>query len=481
MSERGKRVRVFAYGSNLWAARIEARVGRVEIVATGRVRSYDLRFHKRSRDGSAKANAFATGVSDDVVWGVVYELDSSEKRRLDAFEGLGGGYFETQVEVLVGEGVSVDAWMYVANPDFVDDGLAPYDWYHRFCVEGAREHGFPAWYVDRIAGVVSEEDPDRDRRERESAVFSSTKGIGRIVSLLPSATEIVAALGLGDRLVGRSHECDFPVNVTRLPVCTAARLPLDAGSREIDVEVKRLLAQALSIYEIDEAVLGGLAPELIVTQSQCDVCAVSESDVEQAVRDVLGAGVRVVSLCAETLDGIWRDIETVAAAAGVEAAATSLVSTLRGRIAGIERRLSGESRERPGVLCIEWMDPLMSAGNWIPELVERAGGRPLLGHAGSASPWVEWEQVVAADPDVIVLLPCGFDIARTRGELDLLTSRPEWGRLGAVRSGRVFITDGNQYFNRPGPRIVESIEIMAEILHPDLFAFGHRGTGWEPL
>ncbi len=303
----------------------------------------------------------------------------------------------------------------------------------------------------------------------------------RIVSLLPSATEIVACLGLGERLVGRSHECDFPAGVAELPVCTAARFSTDATSAAIDRSVKELLAQALSIYSIDEVVLSSLEPDLIVTQSQCEVCAVSLADVELATQRALGSSVRIVSLAAEDLEGTFADIETVAHAAGVGEVGGSVVAGLRARVSEIERRVAQRTTERPSTLCIEWLDPLMSAGNWMPEIVDAAGGRALLAHAGVTSPWIEWAQVTSDEPDVIVVLPCGFGIARAREEIGLLTSRPGWSDLAAVRAGRVFLTDGNQYFNRPGPRIVDSIEIMAELLHPSEFDFGHEGRGWEAL
>jgi iron complex transport system substrate-binding protein len=312
-------------------------------------------------------------------------------------------------------------------------------------------------------------------------MMGAMPAVERIVSLLPSATEIVSSLGLGDLLVGRSHECDFPTDVVELPACTAARLSTGASSADIDREVKGLLGEALSIYSIDESMLRSLSPQLIVTQSQCEVCAVSLADVEQAMRRTLGDGVRIVSLEAENLEGIWGDIEAVASAAGVEEAAGRLVSALRERVADIERRTERPLSEQPSVMCIEWMDPLMSAGNWMPDIVEKAGGRPVLAHAGEASPWIDWQQVREENPDFIVVLPCGFDIDRTRTEIDLLQTRPEWMQLTAVQSDRVFLADGNQYFNRPGPRIIDSIEIIAELLHPALFSFGHEGSAWESL
>jgi len=475
------KVRVFAYGSNLCLERIAARIEHVRPIATGTVRGYQLRFNKKSRDGSAKANAHATGVDTDVVWGAVYEMEPADKRRLDVFEGLGTHYFESQVEVATTDGSSLSAWMYHASPAFIDEGIAPYDWYHRFCVEGARYHGFPDDYVARIAASASDPDPDRARYRREVAVLSGEAMKGPIVSLLPSATEIVTGLGLGDRLVGRSHECDYPPDVKALPACTAARLPSDGSSADIDSEVKRLLQQSLSIYRVDEEMLRRLRPRLIVTQSQCEVCAVSLDEVEDAARRALGGDVKVISLGAENLDGIWADIELVGEATGLVSEASRLVSGLRRRIAAVESEVRDRAPVRPGVLCVEWLDPLMAAGNWMPEIVEKAGGRSLLAHAGANSPWIEWERVAAEDPDVIVVLPCGFSIERTRSEMEELRKRPGWSKLKAVRSGRVALADGNQYFNRPGPRIVESVEIMAEIVHPELFDFGHLGAGWQHL
>jgi iron complex transport system substrate-binding protein len=219
---------------------------------------------------------------------------------------------------------------------------------------------------------------------------------------------------------------------------------------------------------------------VIVTQSQCEVCAVSERDVEEAVCDWLEDRPRIISLAPSALADVWADIERVAAALGAPEQGATLVAALQQRIEAIaaEGRLL---RERPRVACIEWLDPLMAAGNWMPELVEMAGGVNLFGETGKHSPWMDWDDLVAADPDAILVLPCGFDIERTRRDLGLLTRRPGWNHLRAVRSGRVYLTDGNQYFNRPGPRLVESLEILAEVLHPDRFHFGHQGHGWQPL
>ncbi|MDP9374432.1 MAG: cobalamin-binding protein [Chloroflexota bacterium] len=300
----------------------------------------------------------------------------------------------------------------------------------------------------------------------------------RIVSLIPSATEIVCALGFEDRLVGRSHECDFPPSVKHLPACTASKVDLEGSSAEIDRRVKATLAEALSVYRVDEGLLRELRPEVIVTQSQCEVCAVSLRDVEEAVCGWIDSRPRIVSLAPNALADVWADIGRVAEALGAPTRGAGLVERLRGRMAAIAERAAALP-DRPTVVCVEWIDPPMAAGNWMPELVEAAGGVNLCGEAGEHSPWMRPEALVALDPDVIVVLPCGFDIARTRAELPALAGQPWWPHLRAVRAGRVFLTDGNQYFNRPGPRLVESLEILAEIFHPEVFRFGHEGAGWE--
>jgi iron complex transport system substrate-binding protein len=302
----------------------------------------------------------------------------------------------------------------------------------------------------------------------------------RIVSLIASATEIVCALGFEEQLVGRSHECDYPPSVLRLPACSAPKLDVHACSRAIDQSVKALVQNALSVYEVKEDLLRDLEPDVIVTQTQCEVCAVSLRDVERATCAWLRRCPQIVALAPNALAEVWKDIEQVALALGVPERGEELVAQLRGRMNSIAERAQSLT-ERPTMGCIEWLDPLMAAGNWVPELVELAGGVNLFGQAGRHAPWLDWETVCRADPEVLVLLPCGFDIPRTRAELPALTERPGWVELKAVRQGRVIVTDGNQFFNRPGPRLAESLEILAEVLHPGVFAFGHEGTGWERL
>jgi iron complex transport system substrate-binding protein len=298
----------------------------------------------------------------------------------------------------------------------------------------------------------------------------------RIVSLLPAATEIVCAVGLRDALVGRSHECDFPPGVERLPALCAPKVAIDAPSGAIDREVRRLVADGLSVYRVDAEALRALAPDVIVTQTQCEICAVSEADVAAATCDWAGRDVRILSLAPARLDDVLADVERVGAALGVEARGRAVATDLRARLAALAART--RALARPSLACIEWLDPLMAAGNWVPELVELAGGRNLFGAAGEHSPWLDWSAVRAADPDVVVAMPCGFDLARTRREAVALERLPGWEALRAVRDGRVAAVDGHQYFNRPGPRLVESAEILAEILHPGRFDFGHRGRGW---
>jgi iron complex transport system substrate-binding protein len=300
----------------------------------------------------------------------------------------------------------------------------------------------------------------------------------RIVSLIASATEIVCALGFEDQLVGRSHECDYPPSIQRLPVCTEPKFDVEGASYQIDQRVKAVLQESLSVYRVDAERLQALEPDVIVTQAQCDVCAVSLREVERVVRAWLRACPRLVSLMPNALADVWQDVERVADALDIPERGAALVRELQGRMNVIAER-ARPLNSKPTVACIEWIDPLMAAGNWMPELVERAGGINLFGEAGRHAPWLTWERLCAADPDVVLLTPCGFDIPRTRRDLAVLTARPEWPGLRAVRGGRVFLADGNQYFNRPGPRLAESLEILAELLHPDRFAFGHEGTGWQ--
>jgi iron complex transport system substrate-binding protein len=302
----------------------------------------------------------------------------------------------------------------------------------------------------------------------------------RIVSLIASASEIVHALGLTSEQVGRSHECDFPEAVRSLPVCTAPAFPTNGDSAEIDWRVKTQIASALSVYEVFRDVLDRLRPTHVITQTQCKVCAVSLDDVERALAGSLTCRPKLVALEPNALADIWDDIRRVAAACAVAERGESVVRDLQARMREIYA-VAGQAARRPRVACIEWHEPLMAAGNWVPELVEMASAENLFGQGGLHSTWMSWEDLTASDPDVIVTMPCGFDLAKTRAEMHWLTRRPGWSELRAVKSGQVFLADGNQYMNRPGPRIVESLEVLAEILHPDVFPSILGGVGWEPF
>jgi iron complex transport system substrate-binding protein len=300
----------------------------------------------------------------------------------------------------------------------------------------------------------------------------------RIVSLIASATEIVCALGFENQLVGRSHECDYPPGVLAYPACSAAKIDVRGTSRQIDDRVKSVLQSAASVYWVNAELLNQLEPTVVITQTQCEVCAVSLKDVEKAVCKLVSSRPALVALEPNCLNDVWNDIRRVAVTLEVPQRGEELIDTLNIRMVEVARQTLGQTSRRPTIACIEWIDPLMAAGNWVPELVEIAGGKNLFGEAGKHSPWMTWDQLVAADPEVIAVMPCGFDIPRTQSEMAVLTENSSWSRLRAVREGRVYLTDGNQYFNRPGPRLVESAEILAELLHPEFANFGHEGEGW---
>jgi len=300
----------------------------------------------------------------------------------------------------------------------------------------------------------------------------------RIVSLIASASEIVASLGLSRHQVGRSHECDFPPEILALPICTSPAFETGGSSAEIDRRVKERVANALSVYEVSREMLDAVQPTHVITQTQCRVCAVSLEDVERALMGWVASRPKLVALEPNSLADIWSDIRRVAAACGVAERGDEVVAELQAKMRAISERANA-SRLRPRVACIEWHEPLMAAGNWVPELVEMAGAVNLFGEAGAHSPWMSWVQLADADPDVIITMPCGFDLDRTFREMYWLTERPEWARLRAAKTGQVYLADGNQFFNRPGPRMLESLEILAEILHPEVFEPALRGRAWR--
>ena len=299
----------------------------------------------------------------------------------------------------------------------------------------------------------------------------------KIISLLPAATEIVCALGLEQQLVGRSHECDFPLLVKQLPVCSEANFPDDLSSAAIDTKVKELLSDALSVYTVKREIIKQLNPDVVITQAQCEVCAVSLQEVEEALENYLDKQAHIVSLQPNSLDDIFKDIITVANALDVPKQGNILVEELQERIDIIRHKLKYIDH-KPTIACIEWLEPMMVSGNWIPELVSIAGGVSILAEAGKHSPYISWADIHLQDPEIIIVMPCGFSIERTMKEMDVLLHLPGFEDLKAVKNNRLYIADGNQYFNRPGPRIVDSVEILAEIINPKQFIFGYEGNGW---
>ncbi|MBI2973274.1 MAG: cobalamin-binding protein [Armatimonadetes bacterium] len=289
----------------------------------------------------------------------------------------------------------------------------------------------------------------------------------RIASLLPSATEVVCTLGLTDELVGISHDCDFPPEIRGKPVLSRAIVTPELPSGAIDARIRAQVHRGQSVYHLDPEQLAGLRPDLILTQELCSVCAPSYTLVKQAAK-VLEAETKIVSLEPLGLDDILDNIRLVGELTGRRAQADAIVWNLRARI---NRIRDGAARlPRVRVICIEWLDPIYIAGHWVPEMVDDAGGDDVLGRSREPSFVASWEDVVAAEPDVLVLMPCGFDVPRAREELHLLTSRRGWKQIPAVRDGNVYLTDATSYFSRPGPRIVTGLEILAAILHPEVFS-----------
>ena len=290
----------------------------------------------------------------------------------------------------------------------------------------------------------------------------------RIVSLLPSATEIICALGLEDQLVGVTHECDYPPSVRALPKVTRTLIPTDASSSEIDSLVRDTLGAQSALYTLDMEALERLSPDLIVTQALCDVCAVAEAEVRSAAC-MLPSGPRVLNLEPETLDEVLACIRDVAIAVGDEGRAEGVIATLRARVDAVVARAEGQrARNRPRVALLEWLDPPFSTGHWNPELVRLAGGRDDLGRDGEKSVTLRWEQVIAWQPEVVVISCCGFTAERTMQEIAVLHTVPGWDDIPAVRDGRVYVTDGASYFSRPGPRLVDSLELLAHVIHPEV-------------
>jgi iron complex transport system substrate-binding protein len=289
----------------------------------------------------------------------------------------------------------------------------------------------------------------------------------RIVSLVPSATEIVCALGLADALVGVSGDCTFPPEVQGKTILTDGIVAAESPSGRIDRRIRGELHAGKSVYHFDGALLRSLSPDLILTQELCPVCAPSYTMVTRTAKTLEGE-TRIVSLDPRGFLDVLDTILLIGDVTGRRDRAEALVSTLRSRIESVSRRVRGA---RPRAACLEWLDPVYVAGHWVPEMVAIAGGCDVLGKPREASFAVEWEDVLAAQPDVLLLMPCGFDIGRTRREITLLSGRAGWETLPAMRWGRVYLADATSYFSRPGPRIVDSLEILAATLHPETFSY----------
>lgn len=300
----------------------------------------------------------------------------------------------------------------------------------------------------------------------------------RIVSLLPSATEMVAALGLSDQLVGISHDCDYPSEVRTRPVLSEAIVTTDLPSGLIESRIRGQVHKGKSVYHLDERQLAQLRPDLILTQELCSVCAPSYTLVQQAAK-LLDAEAKIVSLEPLGLFDILDNIQLVGELSGRNAQAEALAADLRARIERVRSQAAG--LPTPRVACIEWLEPIYVAGHWVPEMVRIAGGHDVLGKPRKPSFAVGWDEIVAAEPDIAVIMPCGFDVPRTRRELHLLAGQAGWNDLRAVRNGRVYLTDASAYFNRPGPRIVTGLEILAKILHPDRFNLALPHSAYERL
>jgi len=300
----------------------------------------------------------------------------------------------------------------------------------------------------------------------------------RIVSLLPSLTEIVCKLGFAGQLVGRSHECDYPPQVTELPVCTKPKYPATGAekSSEINKSVLNLINQGLSVYHVFEDRLQKIAPDIILSQDHCKVCAVSLDEVEKAVQSHLAKSTRVISVSPINLKEIFASFQSIANALNVSEKGKWLTETATSHLNEIKNRVV--HKNKPRVVAIEWIDPLMTGGNWMPELIEIAGGENLLSEAGKHSPWIDLNVIREADPDILLILPCGYRMEKTLSEMGALSRLRGWNQMRAVRNNRVYVLDGHHYFNRPGPRITDSASILAEVFHPGLFAPEHHKMRW---
>jgi iron complex transport system substrate-binding protein len=298
----------------------------------------------------------------------------------------------------------------------------------------------------------------------------------RIVSLFASGTELVCALGAGDRLVGRSHECDHPSWVKQLPAVSRPTFDITGSSRDIDERVRAKLHESQPLYEVDEAALAQLAPDVLITQTHCEVCAVTPGDLAHGTTARLNRK-EVIAIRTGSLQAILDGFLDVARVLDVTSAGETLIRDIRTKLKVLSART--QPLRRPSVVCLEWIDPIFSMGNWGPEVVELAGGLNLLGTAGEHSTTTAWDAVRKADPEVLVVAPCGFGLERAREEMPIFSARPGWRDLRAVREGRVYVSDGNLYFNRSGPTLFDTPEILAQMLHPHVFEPRDEGTVWS--
>jgi iron complex transport system substrate-binding protein len=302
--------------------------------------------------------------------------------------------------------------------------------------------------------------------------------VKKIVTLIPSATEIVAFLGEKDSIVGRSHECDYPIDLNKIIKLTSPKINVEGTSGEIHKQINTILENSLSVYKVDIEELKKLEPDVVITQAHCEVCAVSLSEVEEIVTKHLNEKTKIISLQPNTLGEVFDDIKKVAVGLNLDKVSTkNLIKPLEQRVKNIQIKSSKQKKKT--VACIEWIDPLMAAGNWIPEMVKISGGEDVFGKSGKDSHWITFDEIKYYDPEIIIFLPCGYNIDKTKNEVEnLLTNETKWNNLKAFKNKELFIVDGNQFFNRPGPRLVESLEIFAEIVHPNLFNFNHQQSGW---
>tara|TARA_B100000963_G_scaffold37020_1_gene27570 strand:- start:177 stop:1103 length:927 start_codon:yes stop_codon:yes gene_type:complete len=300
----------------------------------------------------------------------------------------------------------------------------------------------------------------------------------KIVTLIPSATEIVSFLGQKRFIVGRSHECDFPKDLSKVTKITEPKINVEGSSSEIHNQLEVILENSLSVYKVHLDELKKLEPDFIVTQSHCEVCAVSFAEVESITKNHLGENTQIISLQPNSLKEVFDDIKRVAKKLKVEDSHNlKLINNLEMRLNNIKEKT--KNLKKPKILCVEWIDPLMAAGNWMPEMSKIAGGKDILGKSGVDSHWINFEDIQINEPEHIVFMPCGFNINKTKDEvIQLLKKNNSWKNLKAYKNKKFYIADGNQYFNRPGPRLIDSIEILSEIFHPNLFNFGHKGNGW---